>query len=210
MLGNSIGSGERPVRLESRGGPAKAPIRSLWIGAGQSSGQPHSRLNSPPQTADKTTGMLPRPRSISPVLLALALTMCLPGCGEKNEAAVQTIGSDALAERYSEMILDGVEVEGFFIKAARLDPQTGELLQLLIKTDEGLLTAERARFIVRAYDDTFSLKLMEVLVARSSAESSKLAELESLTTGPIPVGMDVRDTLVTLSDEALLSAAESE
>ncbi|MFG0251286.1 MAG: hypothetical protein ACF8NJ_00255 [Phycisphaerales bacterium JB038] len=148
--------------------------------------------------------------SILAVLLALALTACLSGCGEKKEAQVQAIGSDDFVQRYAEMILDGVDEDGLFLKAAELDPQTGELRHLLLRTEEGMLTAERARFIVRAYDDTFSLKLMNVLVARSSSEESTLAELDSLTTAPIPAGLDVRDSVVTLSEEALLSAAESE
>jgi hypothetical protein len=209
MLGDSIGSGERSARADSKerqSTPQKGlPRRSVdW------SGQLPTRLDSPLRTADKTGGMLQRYRTISLLLLALALTLGLPGCGEEKEQAGQTIASDALVQRYADMILDGVDVDGFFIKAVRLDPQSGELCQLLIKTDEGLLTARRARFIVRAYDDTFSLKLMNVLVARGSSESSRLAALDSLTTSPVSVGMDVRDTLATLSDDALLSAAESE
>lgn len=142
--------------------------------------------------------------------LSVLIAAAMGGCREKAPPAPETITSDALVERYGDALLAGLRDGDVHIRAQRRDPQTGELLNLQMQTASGLLTARRARFIVSAYDDTFALELIDVQVAGSAATPSRLVHLESLRTEPIDAEVDVRETLLSLPEDELLSSAPTD
>lgn len=136
----------------------------------------------------------------SPLATGLIAALLLLGCAEKERVQPQRFSSDELIRCYSEQFVAGVDEGSVHIRAGRIDPESGDLLDVHIETRDGFIAAARARFTVRASDDTFSLTLLDVRIARSGASPSPLIRVDLLTTQPIDLGVDVHETIRALGD----------
>lgn len=136
-----------------------------------------------------------RRRPVFLVLLMACILMLVIGVTLKH-GRTKAEPASLVRERTTEMILRGAWLGGLFVKADRVDPVSGDLLQFRANADTVLLTAERATIVLDADASTMSFDLMRVVLVGADDEvengEGRMVSLDSHRLGPFPLTIRVQ------------------